>query len=30
LANRIVELGEDKYTDYRGNYEDYLESQGIV
>ncbi|MCL4130191.1 UNVERIFIED_CONTAM: hypothetical protein GTU68_054851, partial [Idotea baltica] len=30
LANRIVELGRDKYTDYRGNYEDYLESQGIV
>ena len=30
LANRVIELGEDKYTDYRGNYEDYLESQGIV
>jgi len=30
LANRVVEFGEDNYTDYRGNYEDYLESQGIV
>jgi len=30
LANRIVELGEDGYTDYSGNYESYLESQGIV
>jgi len=30
LANRVIELGEDTYTDYRGNYEDYLESQGIV
>jgi len=30
LANRVIELGEDQYTDYRGNYEDYLESQGIV
>ncbi len=30
LANRIVELGDNTYTDYRGNYEDYLDSQGIV
>ncbi len=31
LANRIIELGEDySITDYRGNYEDYLQSQGIV
>jgi len=30
LANRVIELGEDGYKDYRGNYEDYLESQGIV
>ena len=30
LANRIIELGDNTYTDYRGNYEDYLESQGIV
>ncbi len=30
LANRIIELGDDQYTDYRGNYEDYLESQGII
>jgi len=30
LATRVIELGEETYTDYRGNYEDYLESQGIV
>jgi len=30
LANRIIELKEDGYTDYRGNYEEYLQSQGIV
>ena len=30
LANRVVELSETGVTDYRGNYEDYLESQGIV
>jgi len=30
LADRVLELGENTYTDYRGNYEDYLESQGIV
>jgi len=30
LANRIIELGEGTYTDYRGNYDEYLESQGIV
>jgi len=30
LANRVIELGDNQYTDYRGNYEDYLGSQGIV
>jgi len=30
LANRVIELADNQYTDYRGNYEDYLESQGIV
>jgi len=30
LATRIIELREDDYTDYRGNYEEYLQSQGIV
>ena len=30
LANRIIELGETKHTDYKGNYEEYLESQGIM
>jgi len=29
LATRIIELHEDRYTDYRGSYEEYLESQGI-
>ena len=29
LATRIIELHDDRYTDYRGNYEEYLESQGI-
>ena len=29
LATRVIELHEDSYTDYRGNYEEYLESQGI-
>jgi ATPase subunit of ABC transporter with duplicated ATPase domains len=29
LATRIIELKERTYTDYRGNYEDYLQSQGI-
>lgn len=29
LANRIIELGADGYTDYQGDYEQYLESQGI-
>ncbi len=29
LATRIIELKEDGYNDYHGNYEDYLESQGI-
>ena len=29
LATRIVELGENGSTDYRGNYEEYLQSQGI-
>ncbi len=30
LATRIIELDEDTYTDYRGNYEEYLQSQGIA
>jgi len=30
LANRVIELNEDSYVDYRGNYEEYLEGQGIV
>jgi ATPase subunit of ABC transporter with duplicated ATPase domains len=30
LANRIIELGETKHTDYKGNYEEYLESQGTT
>ena len=30
LANRIIELGQTKHTDYKGNYEEYLESQGIT
>lgn len=30
LANRIIELGETSHTDYKGNYEEYLESQGIT
>jgi len=30
LANRVIELTDTGVTDYRGNYEDYLESQGIV
>lgn len=29
LATRVIELHEDSYTDYRGNYEEYLSSQGI-
>jgi len=29
LATRIVELSEGGYTDYRGSYDEYLESQGI-
>jgi len=29
LANRVIELGENGYADYKGNYDDYLESQGI-
>ena len=29
LATRIIELKEDSHTDYRGNYEEYLQSQGI-
>ncbi|MGK5055629.1 ABC-F family ATPase [Janthinobacterium sp. LB3P112] len=29
LANRIIEIKEDEVVDYRGNYEDYLKSQGI-
>lgn len=30
LATRIIELSEGTHTDYRGNYEDYLQSQGIA
>ena len=29
LANRILEIKENEIVDYRGNYEDYLTSQGI-
>ena len=29
LATRIIELGDHGVTDYHGNYEDYLQSQGI-
>jgi ATPase subunit of ABC transporter with duplicated ATPase domains len=29
LANRILEIKEDGIVDFRGNYEDYLTSQGI-
>lgn len=29
LATRIIELSVDGYTDYRGAYEEYLDSQGI-
>ena len=29
LATRVIELHEESYTDYRGNYEEYLQSQGI-
>jgi ATPase subunit of ABC transporter with duplicated ATPase domains len=29
LATRILEIKEDGITDYHGNYEDYLKSQGI-
>ena len=29
LANRIVEIKENEVIDFRGNYEDYLKSQGI-
>lgn len=30
LATRIIELEGDKYVDYRGTYEDYLDSLGIA
>ena len=30
LANRVIELKSDGYVDYKGNYEDYLESRGIA
>jgi len=30
LADRVIELKPDGYTDYKGNYEDYLESQGVA
>jgi len=29
LANRIIEIKENEVVDFRGNYEDYLKSQGI-
>jgi ATPase subunit of ABC transporter with duplicated ATPase domains len=29
LANRVIEIKEDKIIDFLGNYEDYLKSQGI-
>jgi ATPase subunit of ABC transporter with duplicated ATPase domains len=29
LANRIIEIKENEIVDFRGNYEDYLTSQGI-
>jgi ATPase subunit of ABC transporter with duplicated ATPase domains len=29
LANRIIEIKDNEVIDYRGNYEDYLRSQGI-
>jgi len=29
LANRIIEIKENEIIDFRGNYEDYLQSQGI-
>ncbi len=29
LATRVIELSETGYSDYRGNYEDYLESLGV-
>ena len=29
LANRVLEIKEDEIVDFRGNYEDYLKSQGI-
>ena len=30
LANRVIELKPEGYVDYKGNYEDYLESRGIA
>jgi len=30
LATRIIELSESGHISYQGNYEDYLESQGVV
>jgi ATPase subunit of ABC transporter with duplicated ATPase domains len=29
LANRVIEIKENEVIDFRGNYEDYLKSQGI-
>jgi len=30
LADRVIELKPKGYVDYKGNYEDYLESQGVA
>jgi ATPase subunit of ABC transporter with duplicated ATPase domains len=29
LANRVLEIKDGKIVDFRGNYEEYLQSQGI-
>jgi len=30
LATRIIEMKLDRITDYKGNYEEYLQSQGVT
>lgn len=30
LATRIIELSDNGVTDFSGNYDDYLRSQGII